>query len=702
MYVTWRSAIATLALSAIVATTACLDDSGPVSNGPVNTLDTLPGLLVSHPVDAPPVVGNAIALGDGASAAAHVVYVSMIPGTVPTGLQATIRDQATGAPVTTTIVGGGFDPVPIAAEVGDTLQVEITRLGAGPLQGSDLVKPIRPPTVVRTSPPKGGHDVPLNAVIVVVFSEPIDSLTLTTGSIQLWRDSAQVGGTVRFADAAHLRVEFHPDSLLAPQTAYRLVATQAIRDASGTPLDSALDVPFTTGTAIAPPAVSLVVSGLPTSVPAGASAFAVTAQDASGHTATGYTGTVHFTSTDAIALLPQDYTFVAGDAGSRTFAVTLKTAGDQTITATDLATSITGGEAVAVTVTAAGGQALYVVNDGHDGGIECCRFGSSELPPQSVSVYTGNAAPAGTLAGANTGSMERFTYPQGIAVDGAGRLYVADGGGRNRILVFAPGATGNATPVDSIVGSNTGLSYPSGLALDAAGRLYVANIVPPPADSYSVTVYAAGATGNATPIATILGSNTGLNVPIGIALDATGRLYVANVLSITVYAAGANGNATPSATIQGSATGLDRPIGLAVDGSGNIYVVANFLFCGYDSLGRPPPDTVAYNAKQSIVVFAAGATGNASPIATIQGSNTGLDGALGLAVDAAGRLWVANATSCPARMDNPEPSFGSITVYAPGATGNVAPVARIAGNSTRLFGPAWIAFREGILQGGSQ
>src|SRR5438094_7993262 len=58
------------------------------------------------------------------------------------------------------------------------------------------------------------------------------------------------------------------------------------------------------------------------------------------------------------------------------------------------------------------------------------------------------------------------------------------------------------------------------------GPLYVANY-----DGSSVTAYAAGATGNATPTATIAGSNTGLNHPSGIALDAAGQLYVATAAS---------------------------------------------------------------------------------------------------------------------------------------------------------------------------
>ena len=81
----------------------------------------------------------------------------------------------------------------------------------------------------------------------------------------------------------------------------------------------------------------------------------VTALDAYGNMATGYRGTVHFTSSDGQAVLPANYTFTAADAGVHTFTgVTLKTAGKQTITATDTVTgSITGTESVTVSPAAA-------------------------------------------------------------------------------------------------------------------------------------------------------------------------------------------------------------------------------------------------------------------------------------------------------------------------------------------------------------
>jgi hypothetical protein len=66
----------------------------------------------------------------------------------------------------------------------------------------------------------------------------------------------------------------------------------------------------------------------------------VTALDASNNVVTRYSGTVHFASTDGQAALPANSTLMSG---TGTFSVTLKTAGGQTITATDAATaSITG------------------------------------------------------------------------------------------------------------------------------------------------------------------------------------------------------------------------------------------------------------------------------------------------------------------------------------------------------------------------
>jgi hypothetical protein len=93
--------------------------------------------------------------------------------------------------------------------------------------------------------------------------------------------------------------------------------------------------------AITPAAPStLSLTGFPGNDTAGAAAnFTVTARDAFGNVATGYTGTVHFTSSDPQASLPANYTFTAADAGTHTFSATLKTAGSQSLSTTDVATS---------------------------------------------------------------------------------------------------------------------------------------------------------------------------------------------------------------------------------------------------------------------------------------------------------------------------------------------------------------------------
>ncbi len=98
----------------------------------------------------------------------------------------------------------------------------------------------------------------------------------------------------------------------------------------------------------------LVLSSLGQTGAAGATqSVTVTLTDNSGNVATGYVGTVHFTSTDARAALPADYTFTAADQGKHTFQVTFKTTGTQSLTATDTSNSaLKASSSLAVTTTA--------------------------------------------------------------------------------------------------------------------------------------------------------------------------------------------------------------------------------------------------------------------------------------------------------------------------------------------------------------
>jgi hypothetical protein len=102
--------------------------------------------------------------------------------------------------------------------------------------------------------------------------------------------------------------------------------------------DSVAFASATASAQVTPAAASTFILSGPASPVSIGQAFNVTVEalDPFGNQATGYTGAVHFSSSDAAATLPANYTFSATDQGLHTFSVTLRTAGSQTVTATDL------------------------------------------------------------------------------------------------------------------------------------------------------------------------------------------------------------------------------------------------------------------------------------------------------------------------------------------------------------------------------
>jgi sugar lactone lactonase YvrE len=286
----------------------------------------------------------------------------------------------------------------------------------------------------------------------------------------------------------------------------------------------------------------------------------------------------------------------------------------------------------------------------------------------TITVYaasssgTTNESPLATISGVNTG----LSQPDGVAVDGSGKIYVSNYGSvavAPSVTVYAAGPAGslNEAPLATISGSGTGLSYPTGVALDAAGHIYVLNT-----GNNSITMYAANPTGllNEAPIATISGNSTGLSSPAGMAIDATGRIYVANTgqNTVTVYAANPSGtlNEAPLATIAGSKTTLNMPFGISVDASGRIYVMNPN---GSNSTG--------------LTVFAANPSGtlNEAPIAAIANLNSD-----GVALDANGNIY-ASVLSTPQ----------GIVAYPPLGSALQASFATISGGNTGLNNPSGLA-----------
>jgi hypothetical protein len=104
---------------------------------------------------------------------------------------------------------------------------------------------------------------------------------------------------------------------------------------------------------------ALQMTAYPDTTAGTAHTFTITATDAYGNTSVSYTGTVSFSSSDALAGLPANYTFVAADAGVHTFTATLKTAGFQSLTVQDSANDLNTGQPVIV-VSAAAASALVL------------------------------------------------------------------------------------------------------------------------------------------------------------------------------------------------------------------------------------------------------------------------------------------------------------------------------------------------------
>jgi serine/threonine protein kinase, bacterial len=156
-------------------------------------------------------------------------------------------------------------------------------------------------------------------------------------------------------------------------------------------------------------------------------------------------------------------------------------------------------------------------------------------------------------AGSTSQTVLPFTglnYPEGVAVDGQGNVYVADRG-NNRVLKLPAGSnTATALPF-------TDLKNPDGVAVDPAGNVYITDT-----DNNRVLMLGAGATAQ-----TVL-PFTGVSVPWGIAVDNAGDVFVTEHDSNQVLKLPAGSN-TPTAL---PLTGLNTPLGVAVDKNGNVYV----------------------------------------------------------------------------------------------------------------------------------
>jgi hypothetical protein len=215
----------------------------------------------------------------------------------------------------------------------------------------------------------------------------------------------------------------------------------------------------------------------PTTTAAGMTSVTVTALTGVNTIATGYTCTVHFTSTDIAAGLPADYTFTGADAGQHTFTVTLATAGTTTLTASTVGTpSVTGSQTIAVTPapasqilvsglnpTSVGGtpltltlRAVDAFNNTATSYTGTVQFSSTDPAAALPGNYTFTAADGGTHT--FTGLMFETAGPQSLQVTDAANAI----GSAPQSLTVAQGESPTGVADTLLTAQATGLGPSSG------------------------------------------------------------------------------------------------------------------------------------------------------------------------------------------------------------------------------------------------
>jgi hypothetical protein len=215
---------------------------------PVQQVETTPlqQLVVSEPqaasVNSGAVHGTVMSVD-----LPRYAWISAKPGTLPNAIRAQIENRNKDVESSlVSVVNGGFDPVGIEAEAGDTLDVTIWKSDGGKDPVVMKVPTKRPPSVVRSNPPRGRTDVPLNVIITVVFTEPVSPGTVTQSSIQVLRDGRVVSGRVVLRDG--WEADFIPNTPLSPASAYEIAVSREVKDVNGEALDAAFSGSFVTGT----------------------------------------------------------------------------------------------------------------------------------------------------------------------------------------------------------------------------------------------------------------------------------------------------------------------------------------------------------------------------------------------------------------------------------------------------------------------
>jgi sugar lactone lactonase YvrE len=263
-------------------------------------------------------------------------------------------------------------------------------------------------------------------------------------------------------------------------------------------------------------------------------------------------------------------------------------------------------------------------------------------PAGVVTTLAGTAGSWGSADG--TGAAARFNGPSGVAVDGAGNVFVADSDNTIRKITPTRAVTTFAGTADSTgssdgTGATARFSSPSGVAVDGAGNVFVA-------DSGNNTIRKITPAGMVTTLAGAASSGSAdgtgaaarFNSPESVAVDGAGNVFVADWGNSTIRKITPSGVVTTfagtagsygSADGTGAAASFSFPTGVAVDGSGNLFVA---------DLGN---STIRKITPAGVVTTLAGTAGS-SGSADGTGAAARFNGPHGVAVDGSGDVFVAD------------------------------------------------------------
>jgi sugar lactone lactonase YvrE len=269
-------------------------------------------------------------------------------------------------------------------------------------------------------------------------------------------------------------------------------------------------------------------------------------------------------------------------------------------------------------------------------------------PSGDVTTFTGRAGSTGAVDG--VGTAARFRDPWGLGVDLLGNVYVADSA-NNAIRKITPEAL--VSTLGTLVvregsadgfGTNARFKSPNGIAADSLGNVFVA-------DTNNHTIRKISPSGEVTTFAGsagVSGSTNGTGnaarfyYPTDLTVDSSGNLYVADELNNSVR------KITPSGEVTTIANNFYFHEGIAVDTIGNLYVANS---------GR---HTVIMISPTGAVTTLAGSSGNRGT-ADGHGADARFDNPSGLAVDAAGNVYVADRFNGAIRKISPS---GDVTTFA--------------------------------------